>query len=180
MQKTHLDVAQGLVLWPQFYAIFATFRRKKCLFIEQQCYNRILIKKLAAFLTKNANFFASFLRKHFKIHNIDPKVCRRTKSCNSKYFSWSDFFTSSDIFSTCFKRKKGLKRTTRGWRTGWPDEFVKKSPKIQPKSIFVKNTTCVRGSPKIYATSVVFKKLPNRKQPPHWCKLAKSGHPVGG
>jgi hypothetical protein len=65
-------------------------------------------------------------------------------------------------------------------RSGWPDEFVKKMPKmflaqyISSKCIHYLN--CGKISPKLWATFVIFKKLPEVKSP-NGRKFAQSGHP---
>jgi hypothetical protein len=50
---------------------------------------------------------------------------------------------------------------------GWPDEFVKKSPKMSPNPFFVKiNLGFKVGSPKMWATFVIYKKCPKKKNHP--------------
>jgi hypothetical protein len=45
------------MLWLQFSAIFDNFRRKKCVFLKNQCYDQFF-QNLALFWAKNVNFFA--------------------------------------------------------------------------------------------------------------------------
>jgi hypothetical protein len=49
--------SQGSMLWSQFSAIFANFRRKIGFFLVNQCYDHIL-QKLAVVWAKNAKMFA--------------------------------------------------------------------------------------------------------------------------
>jgi hypothetical protein len=66
------------------------------------------------------------------------------------------FFVMCNILAAIFFKLES--------RPGWPDEFVKNSPKMLPKSIFCQNKyttfTVEESSPKIWAVSVSFIKLP--------------------
>jgi hypothetical protein len=58
----------------------------------------------------------------------------------------------------------------RHWcESGWPDEFVKISPKTQPNP---------RSGPEIWSTSLIFNKTSQRNQSSNRRKFAQSGHPV--
>jgi hypothetical protein len=65
---------QGSMLWSQFSAIFATFRREKiCVFLKNQWYDRIFLQKLAAVWAKNANIFAKYFGENiFKNNTSAP------------------------------------------------------------------------------------------------------------
>jgi hypothetical protein len=73
---------QGSMLWSQFSAIFANFRRKNWRFSQKPMLWSQFLQKLAVVWAKNANIFANFFVKNiFKNHNIGP----RTDDLSSKF-----------------------------------------------------------------------------------------------
>jgi hypothetical protein len=63
------------MLWSQYSAIFANFRRKNWLaFFSKTNVMIQFLHNLALFWAKNAYFFAKFFgKKYFKNHNIGPR-----------------------------------------------------------------------------------------------------------
>jgi hypothetical protein len=79
--SNHSNIYQGSMLWSQFSAIFANFRRKNWRFTKK---NNVMIKcfhKLALFWVKNAIFCENFIN-----HNIGP---RRSMLEKGYFYSWS-------------------------------------------------------------------------------------------
>jgi hypothetical protein len=60
------------MLWSQFSAIFANFRRKNWRFSQKPMLWSNFLHNLALFWVKNAIFCWIFQRKYFKNHNIGP------------------------------------------------------------------------------------------------------------
>jgi hypothetical protein len=63
------------MLWSQFSAIFANFRRKNWRFSQKNIVMNKFLQKVAAVSAKNRQIFR---RKYFKNHNIGP--CLRSLS----------------------------------------------------------------------------------------------------
>jgi hypothetical protein len=60
------------MLWSQFSAVFAKFRRKNGVYLNKQCCD-VNFAKISSILNKKLQFFRQFFRrKYFKNHNIDP------------------------------------------------------------------------------------------------------------
>jgi hypothetical protein len=66
-------------------------------------------------------------------------------------------------------------------RSGRPDEFVKKVAQnvAQPMSKSIHILYCLKKGPIIFASSAIFEKSAQSKQPSKRRKFAQSGHPVG-
>jgi hypothetical protein len=71
--KTSAWCEQGSMLWSQFSAIFANFRRKNWRFLKNQCYDQNFAKFSFILSQKRLFFRWIFRRKYFKNHNIGPR-----------------------------------------------------------------------------------------------------------
>jgi hypothetical protein len=115
--------------YDQYFQRFSRFPAKKLAFFLKTNVMIQFLQKVAAFQAKNANFFAKCLA--FK--KIVTSVPDNQTLKNS---IWKDYFSAGRC-----EHLWGPYNFVRQWmsqlltvffssRTGWPDEFVKRSPKI--------------------------------------------------
>jgi hypothetical protein len=94
---TTVPCCQGSMLWSQYSAIFANFRRKNGVLLKSHCYDQIFAKSSISLSKKMSVFLLNFSAKFFKNHNIGPmSKCfySQIANCKKKYFMAVQNFTT--------------------------------------------------------------------------------------